>query len=150
MHKRRFWIGTVSKEHVERGKQEGIAQVCHGKAGPLKRMQANDILIYYSPQLIFGEKTPYQCFTAIGIVQPTSPYQVEMSPDFKPFRRDINYLYTVDTPIRPLIPQLNFIQDKSHWGYTFRFGLLQIPSSDFITIAKAMQLEEKQIHELLI
>src|ERR1700691_5663683 len=108
-----FWIGTVSKEHVLRGKVGGFAQVCHGKQAPLKRMQPNDLLLYYSPSEKFGEKTPYQCFTAIGVIQPKDVYQVKMSEDFIPFRRDVKYISANDAPIRPLIPKLSFIRDKT-------------------------------------
>ena len=45
----RYWIGVASREHVLRGIAEGIAQVCHGKQGPLARMQPDDWIIYYSP-----------------------------------------------------------------------------------------------------
>ncbi len=62
----RYWIGVSSKEHVMRGVQGGFAQVCHGKAGPLKQMQPNDWLIYYSPTLEFGGKEPCKAFTAVG------------------------------------------------------------------------------------
>lgn len=146
----RFWVGTVSKEHVERGKAGGFAQVCHGKLAPLKRMQPGDMLIYYSPQLKFGEKIPYQHFTALGVIVDKSIYQVSVSPDFIPYRRDVRYLPTRDAPIRPLISTLSFIQDKKRWGYIFRFGVLQIDRLDFMLIAQAMQLEKKHIDELLI
>jgi len=49
-------------------------------------------------------------------------------------------LRTTDAPIRPLIPHLIFIRDKNRWGSVFRFGILQIDSVDFISIAQAMQL----------
>ncbi len=114
-----YWIGVVSKQHVERGKAGGFAQICHGKGGPLKRMRGGDVLIYYSPQLIFGEKGPCQCFTALGVVSEKQPYQFEMSPDFIPFRRDVDYFNVKDAPIRPLIPSLNFIKDKQRWGVHF-------------------------------
>lgn len=146
---KQYWIGTVSKEHVEQGKAGGFTQVCHGKCSPLKQMHPGDILIYYSPQLKFGEKTPYQCFTALGVVADKEPYQVEMTPDFQPFRRDIYYLQTIDTPIKPLLIDLSFIRDKTKWGAAFRFGILKIPQEDFVTIAKAMQLSEKKINDLL-
>lgn len=146
----KFWIGTVSKEHVECGKVGGFAQVCHGKQMPLKRMQKNDILIYYSPQLKFGEMIRYQCFTAIGIILNHHVYQDTMRPDFSPYRRHVQYLPTTDTPIRPLISQLHFIRDKKKWGYNFRFGLFEIDQSDFIIIASAMGLQNDQINEFLI
>jgi hypothetical protein len=145
-----FWIGVVSKEHVLRGKTDGFAQVCHGKETPLKRMRAKDLLVYYSPSEKFGDKTPYQCFTAIGIIQPRAVYQVEMTKDFTPFRRDVKYLEANDAPIRPLLPKLSFIADKSRWGSAFRFGLLKIPKEDYIIIAQAMGLTHEQIHEFFV
>lgn len=145
-----FWIGTVSKEHVLRGKVGGFAQVCHGKEAPLKRMRANDVLLYYSPSEKFGEKRPYQCFTAIGIIQPRDAYQVKMTKDFIPFRRDVKYIAADDASIRPLIPQLSFIRDKTRWGSAFRFGILKIPRDDFIIIATAMGLTHEKVHELFV
>ena len=45
----RYWLGVVSRAHVERGVAGGFAQLCHGRAAPLARMQTGDWLIYYSP-----------------------------------------------------------------------------------------------------
>ena len=146
----KFWLGTVSKEHVERGKAGGFAQVCHGKKAPLNRMQANDILLYYSPSHRYGEKSLCQCFTALGVIVDKPVYQVEMTVDFTPYRRDVDYVTTIDAPIRPLIPRLSFIQDKIKWGYIFRFGLLPISCADFMIIAESMQVEQATINELLI
>ncbi len=77
-------------------------------------------------------------FTAIGVVCTGQVYQAVISPDFHPFRIDIDYLPAKDTPIRPLLGQLSFIKDKSHWGAAFRFGSLKIPPQDFIVIAEVM------------
>ena len=43
----KFWVGVVSKEHVQRGVKGGFCQVCHGKKGPLNRMKKGDYLLYY-------------------------------------------------------------------------------------------------------
>ena len=40
--------------------------------------------------------------------------------------------------IRPLIDQLNFIEDKQCWGYMFRFGFFEINQADFALIADQM------------
>lgn len=48
------WLGVVSRAHVQRGVSGGFAQVCHGKAAPLRRMQTGDWLIYYSPSTEMG------------------------------------------------------------------------------------------------
>jgi hypothetical protein len=47
--------------------------------------------------------------------------------------------------IRPLIPQLNFIQDKQHWGTMFRFGFFEITQADFETIAQQMLPESEHV-----
>ena len=133
-----YWIGVASRGHVKIGVEGGFAQLCHGKAQPLKRMKRGDWIIYYSPQEIFGEKSPCQRFTAIGEVIGDEVYQVEMMPGFVPYRRDIRFLPSGEVPIRPLLEQLSFIQNKSRWGYVFRFGHLQIPEADFRLIAKTM------------
>ena len=42
------------------------------------------------------------------------------------------------TPIRPLLPTLDFIRNKSHWGAAFRFGYVRVPPEDFARIAAAL------------
>lgn len=82
----------ASKDHVEAGIHEGIAQACHGKALPLKRMNLNDFVIFYSGKKKFGQPDKCQEFTAIGQVADEATYQYQMTPDFCPFRRKINLL----------------------------------------------------------
>ena len=79
-----------------------------------------------------------QQFTAIGVVQDDEIYQVEMDPNFKPFRRNIKYLEAEPQDIKLLIPSLPFIKNKSSWGYVFRYGFLEIDQVSFEVIAKAM------------
>lgn len=138
----KYWIGVASREHVKKGVHDGIAQVCHGKQGPLKRMQSGDWIIYYSPVEIFGGKQPCRKFTAIGKVKDGQPYQFEMSPTFIPWRRDVQFQQKAhDVAIEPLISQLNFIENKVHWGFKFRFGLFEISKDDFLVIAKHMGID---------
>ena len=111
----RYWIGVASKDHVQRGVTDGFCQLCQGKSQPLKRMAIGDWIIYYSPKELFQEATLCQKFTAIGQVVGSEVYTVEMLPGFTPHRRDIRFLETTDTPIRPLLEQLSFIKDKSKW-----------------------------------
>ena len=133
----RYWVGVVSRQHVEKGKQGRFAQLGHGKRAPLARLSEGDYLIYYSPKQTMEGKDPYQCFTAIGMVEGELT-QVELASDFSPYRRSVKYLPSKDASIRPLIPELSFIRDKQHWGAVFRFGLVEISGSDFRKIAKAM------------
>ena len=134
----RYWIGVASKEHVQKGVEGGFCQLCHGKARPLQRMQTGDWIIYYSPKEIFQGKSPCQKFTAIGRVAGDSVYTFEMSPGFVPHRRDIDFINASEVSIRPLIERLSFIKNKHSWGYSFRFGHLEIGREDFSIIADAM------------
>jgi hypothetical protein len=87
----RYWIGVVSKEHVEYGVQGGIMQLGHGKRAPLARLKKDDWLIYYSPTVRFGGEQPLQAFTAIGQVADDEIYQYAMSEEFTPYRRRVSY-----------------------------------------------------------
>lgn len=136
---KRYWIGVACRAHVKCGVAGGFAQLCHGKAAPLKRMQVGDGLIYYSSKELLGEAAPCQRFTALGEVVGHEVYPFEMAPGFVPFRRDIRFFDAAEVAIRPLIEQLSFIPDKARWGYPFRFGHLEIPARDFRIISEAMQ-----------
>lgn len=140
----RYWIGVASKEHVKRGVLGGFAQVCHGKAGPLNRMEEGDWIIYYSPTINFGKKEPCQSFTAIGKIKGGEPYTFAMSEDFIPWRRDVAFVQSLEAPINGLLDQLSFIQDKNKWGFPFRRGCFEISREDFQVIAKAMRLHHEE------
>lgn len=142
----RYWIAVASKEHVMRGVQGGFAQICHGKAGSLNQMTANDWIVYYSPTLHFGEKEPCRAFTAIGKIKEGEPYPYRMSHDFIPYRRDVDFLVAVEAPIVPLIEELSFIVDKSKWGFPFRRGCFSINSPDFQLIALQMGISRGTIN----
>ncbi len=134
----RYWIAVASEEHVKRGVADGFAQVCHGKVVPLNRMSEGDWIIYYSPTVHFGGKDPSQSFTAIGRVGKGDPYLFAMSPDFTPWRIDVNFLPSQKAPIRPLLEKFHFIKDPKRWGLPFRRGCFEISQEDFALIAKAM------------
>jgi len=138
MSAQRFWVAVASKDHVARGLQLGIMQVCHGKAGPLRRLQPGDGVSYYSPRLAFGGDQSCQCFTATGTIRDDQVYQVEMGPDFHPYRRDVDWRAAADASIQPLLPLLSFTRGKRNWGYAFRFGLLEVTAEDHQLIGDAM------------
>lgn len=126
----RYWLAVACAEHVRRGRAGDFAQVCHGKAVPLRRMTAGDGIVYYSPSQKMGEKDGFQSFTAIGHIRAGEPYQVEMFPGFTPYRRDIDWLEAAEQPIKPLLEWLDFTQAKN-WGYALRMGVIEIPAVDF-------------------
>jgi hypothetical protein len=137
----KYWIGVASREHVQRGVEEGIAQVCHGKGGPLKRMNPGDWIIYYSPVEFFGQKESCRKFTAIGKIKDNDPYQFCMDENFIPWRRDVDFIKAKDVAIEPLIEQFDFITNKSRWGFPFRRGCFEISQKDFHLIAHKMGVQ---------
>ncbi len=137
----KFWIGVVSRQHVLRGAAGGFAQVCHGKAGPLRSMREGDWLAYYSPAEEMGEPGNCRRFTAIGRVRAGEPYPFDMGNGFIPYRRNIDFQPAKEADIRPLIADLSFILNKKSWGYPFRRGCFAVPREDFARIAEAMGIE---------
>lgn len=135
----RFWVTVASKDHALRGINGGFIQACHGKAAPLKRMKRGDYVIFYCPKLAMESTIKYQKFLGVGKVICDKVYQFQMSDSFIPYRMDIDFvLPACEVAILPLIPQLEFIQDKVHWGYPFKFGHFQVSVSDFELIVKHM------------
>lgn len=129
---------AASKDHVKTGLSEGIAQACHGKASPLKRMQKGDFVIYYSGKQSLGKPEKCQEFTAIGRVKDDETYPFQLTEDFCPFRRNIEFYESEDISILPLINDLDFIPNKKSWGYPFRFGFFEINQHDFEFISSKM------------
>ncbi|WP_029284164.1 EVE domain-containing protein [Pedobacter sp. R20-19] len=134
----KYWILVASKDHVKNGMAQGIAQACHGKAAPLKRMKKGDFVIYYSGKQTLGKPDKCQEFTALGKLIDDEIYQFKVSEDFCPTRRNIAFLESKDTSILPLIADLVFINNKKSWGYPFRFGFFEINQHDFDLISSKM------------
>ena len=128
----------ASRDHVQIGMAGGFAQANHGKSSPLKRMQPDDWIIYYSSKERFGQDEKCQRFTAIGRVKDGDIYTGMMGDGRTPNRRDVDYTPCAEVSILPLIDSLGFIHDKKRWGAPFRFGMLEIGQDDFHLIASLM------------
>ena len=133
-----YWINTVSRGHVLRGVAGGFTQANHGRPHMLRRMERDDWIVFYSPKTDYPDGDRLQAFTALGRVCDDEVYQEDFDPQFQPFRRRMEFLPCTETPIRPLIDQLAFIEDKSRWGFRFRSGVFSIDEHDFEVIRAAM------------
>ena len=141
---RNNWIAVASAEHARRGcatPARGYMQVCHGKCAPLKRVLPGDRVAYYSPTITMGGKDKCQSLVSIGLVRGGEPYAFDMGGGFVPFRRDVAYVPAREASILPLLDQFEFVEDRSRWGYKFRFGLFKIGDGDMRLIAQAMQAD---------
>jgi hypothetical protein len=135
-----YWLGVVSRAHVKRGVELGIAQIGHGQRGGLARMKPGDWLIYYSPRERLRAGTSLQAFTAIGRVPDDEIWQGDEG-EFKPWRRRLSYCAeAIDAPISPLVGTLD-LTSIPNWGYQLRRGLLELTEDDFNLIREAMKVE---------
>ena len=134
----KYWVIVASKDHVKTGIAAGIAQACHGKSSPLKRMKKGDFVVYYSGKQTMDKPDKCQEFTALGKVMDDEIYHAQVSEDFCPSRRNIEFSECENISILPLIDQLDFIQNKKSWGYPFRFGFFEINQNDFDLISSHM------------
>jgi len=134
----KYRIIVASKDHVKSGISAGIAQACHGKSSPLKRMKKGDWIVFYSGKQTMEKPDKCQQFTALGKVIDDETYQFQVSQDFCPSRRNIEFERSKDISILPLIDDLDFIKNKKSWGYPFRFGFFEINKHDFDLISSQM------------
>ncbi len=134
----RCWINTVSREHVLWGVEGGYTQADHGKNTRLRRLAPGDTLAFYSPRTQMRGGEPLQEFTALATVTGEEVFQVEMTPDFHPWRLAVTFHAVTPAPIKPLLPRLSFITDKQRWGYPFRRGLFEVDADDMAVIREAL------------
>lgn len=138
-HPTRYWINTVSLEHVLLGVEGGFTQADHGRDTRLRRLSRGDGLAFYSPRTAMGKGLPLQCFTALGTIADDEPFQVEMRPGFLPWRRRVEFEEVGHASVRPLLPALGFVTDEQRWGLPFRRGLFEVAAGDFGVVAGAMR-----------
>ena len=130
-----YWIGVVSKEHVDLAVKDGFSQVGHGKKASLSRMKKGDYLIYYSPKLSMQTKEAYQAFTALGQLTDDTVYQVNMNESFHPFRKDMDYL-----PIVRECP-IDYARQHPEWkqyASQLHYGIFPVSREFFNYIGKYM------------
>ena len=143
----RYWLGVVSRDHVQIGVRLGIAQLNHGLKGTIGRLNASDGLIYYSPKTSYPDGEPLREFTAIGrvadddVFQPSDGTLITSSSgeSYRPWRRRVDYdLDAVPVPIRPLTGMLE-LTAIPNWGYALRRGLVELSRYDFDLIQAQMR-----------
>lgn len=134
----RFWINTVSLEHVGIGVAGGFVQADHGAPTRLRWLRRGDWIVMYSPREGMRAGAAVQAFTALGVITDDEPYQVRLGPDVEPWRRQVRWEPCAAADVRPMLDDLTFVIDKKQWGYPFRRGLFRIDATDFARIALTM------------
>lgn len=133
-----YWMNTVSLEHVQLGVEGSFTQADHGKDARLRKLRPGDGLVFYSPRTAMRSGRPLRQFTALGTVVGEEPFQVELRPDFRPWRLAVRFEPAQPVDVGPLLERLSFITDVKQWGVPFRQGLFEITADDFAVIRVAM------------
>ncbi|AKV03701.1 hypothetical protein AKJ09_10364 [Labilithrix luteola] len=139
------WLGVVSCAHVQRGVAGSFAQLCHGKAAPLRRMKRGDWLVYYSPSLEMGG-SPLRAFTAIGRIEDDEVFSFDMGGGFVPYRRRVRYLPAEHVALSDIQDRLELCA-RPNWGMALRRGHLPLSPLDLAVIASAMGVRSGVIPE---
>ncbi|KXO91364.1 EVE domain-containing protein [Tsukamurella pseudospumae] len=134
----RFWINTVSLDHVDAAIEGGFAQADHGANKRLRQPRRGDEMIFYSPRTELRGGEPVRRFTALATITGNEPYQAHVTDDFHPWRLAVQFHPCRRIEAKQLIDRLSFITDPAHWGLPFRRGLFAIPRSDYETISILM------------
>ena len=135
----KYWIGVASKDHIDIGVEGGFMQLCHGRLAPLKKINKDDRILYYSPNRIYKKKDKLQSFTACGTVTDNNIYKVKIGEEFEPWRRDVKFDKDIKpVKIKPIINELSFIKNKDKWGVYFRSGIIEIKKEDYEVIIREL------------
>jgi hypothetical protein len=142
----RHWIAVVPKVGVERCLAGGFAMFAHGRHDAVKRTKTGEWLAYYSPRTLLKGGDEIRAFTAIGKFTEREPYEAEMMPGRVGWRRDIAFEKGArEAGVYPLLDQLSFIKDRTHWGLFFHRSLFSVQRDDLVLIAAAMGLDPKRL-----
>ncbi|MFZ7086845.1 EVE domain-containing protein [Curtobacterium sp. RRHDQ10] len=131
-------MNTVSLDHVEAAAVGGFTQADHGAGTRLRRPRPGDEMLFYSPRTDLMGGRPVRQFTAWATITGEEPYQAHVSEDFHPWRLAASFHPWRPVDAKPLVDELSFIADPTHWGLPFRHGLFRIPERDFNTIVASM------------
>ena len=137
----KYWFNCLAKNHVLAGVEGGFTQAANGKADPMRRLNAGDVVVFYSEGTLFRAGERLQAFTAIGRVAGKDPFQTKVTPKLIPWRRRVEYIDSEETSILPLVPDLAFVTDKTNWGASLKGGFIEIGEADGTLIARAMKAE---------
>ena len=135
---KRFWVNTVTLDHVGAAAAGGFTQADHGARTRLGHPRPGDEMVFYSPRTSLQQGTPVRQFTALATITGDEPYQGVVSDTFRPWRLAATFRPVTPVDAKSLVDALSFIPDPAHWGLPFRRGLFTISEADFAQIVARM------------
>lgn len=116
----RCWVIVASLDHARRGVEAGFVMANHGKLAPLRRMQAGDRLLVYSPRTTSPNGEPFQAIAIVGAVTGAEPEPSDVIEGGYRRRADLRE-----------IPPIPLAEIRDHLPTTMlRFGCFELPPAD--------------------
>ena len=137
----KYWVAVISKDHALAGAAGGFVQASQGTAATLGLLRTDDLVFFYSPGTRFRAGEILQAFTGIARVTDDAPHRVDPSAKTLSWRLNATALACEEAPIEPLIPELDFIEDKASWSRSLPRGMFEIGQDDAHRIADAMKAD---------
>ncbi|GAA5105741.1 EVE domain-containing protein [Bartonella jaculi] len=130
-------IAVISRAHARLAAEFGFLQVCHGKAGALRKTSKGDEVFIYCPRCEMRAGKVLQTIEFQCIFKDNHIYQVEQAPQFTPFRKDVVFNKQAQPVVLKEIQGLEFLTNP-HWGMLARQGFFEITAYDAVRIREAM------------
>jgi hypothetical protein len=75
----KYWINCLSENHVFAGIEGGFTQAATWNADPMRRLNAGDVVIFYSEGTTYRAGARLQAVTAMGRVAGKDPFQTKVT-----------------------------------------------------------------------
>ncbi len=141
-----IWIASGNRENWEIVKKHNIWGVPKRNKGLHSRVKVGDTVLMYArsethanevfPSIILGEFRVTELFEDSTQLFTAPP---QMGDEVFPYRFRLKPVKIFKTPVelKPLIPELGFVTNKTMWSGHFRQAMREIPQEDYQTIIAA-------------
>jgi predicted RNA-binding protein len=141
-----IWIASGNRENGEVARKHNIWGVPKRSKGLHSRVKVGDTILMYArsethakevfPSIILGEYTVTELFEGTSPLFIASP---QMGDEVFPYRFRLKPVKIFKTPVelKPLIPELGFVTNKTMWSGHFRQAMREILEEDYRKIIAA-------------
>ncbi len=141
-----YWIASGNRQNWEVVKKSNIWGVPKRSQSLLNRVKVGDTILMYVrsevhgkevlPSAIMGEFKVTELFEDATPLFTAPPQMGEEVFPYR-FRLKLGKMFKQPVEIKPLIPELGFILNKTMWSGHFRQAMREIPEEDYKKIVKA-------------
>lgn len=138
-----IWIASGNRENWEVVKKHNIWGVPKRNKSLHTRVKIGDTILMYTRSEIYGKEVIPSAI--MGVYQVTELFEdqkslftapPQMGDEKFPYRFRLKPVQIFKTPVelKPLIPELGFVTNKTMWSGHFRQAMREIPEEDYLKI----------------